>query len=481
MKKKTLNPLPPSSFLSSPLIDPLPPPTPSPQFVKGDIQSADLLNFVLEDEKVDTVMHFAAQTHVDNSFGNSLAFTLNNTHGTHVLLEACRVYGGVRRFIAVSTDEVYGESSVGREEGCNETSTLEPTNPYSAAKAGAEMMVKVREISEFFLRERDFEAFPSVSFSLFFSSSPALFSFFGLLSLLLLFFCLLWARLVRSFRKEGEQQQQQHDGEDREAAEERKQPRHGREKKRRNPQKPHPIPSHFRNGQNPKTNQKAYMTSYKMPCIITRGNNVYGPHQFPEKLIPKFTLLASRGAPLPVHGDGGATRSYLFVEDVAEAFETVLLKGKIGETYNIGTQKERTVLDVATVRERYSFFLLLIWFRTKKTVFSPPSSRKKKLNPKKINLSNSNHPNKTGHRRHLRRPRRPDRQRPRPRLQRPALLHLRQEAGRAGMDRAHQVGGRAAPHRRLVPQARLRGLLGARGRGERAEGAPRAPAREVKM
>ena len=125
------------------------------------------------------------------------------------------------------------------------------------------------------------------------------------------------------------------------------------------------------------------MTSYKMPCIITRGNNVYGPHQFPEKLIPKFTLLASRGAPLPVHGDGGATRSYLFVEDVAEAFETVLLKGKIGETYNIGTQKERTVLDVATVRKRYSFFLHLIWFRTKKTVFSPPSSRKKKTQPER--------------------------------------------------------------------------------------------------
>lgn len=79
----------------------------------------------------------AAQTHVDNSFGNSLAFTMNNTYGTHVLLEACRVYGAVRRFIAVSTDEVYGESSVGREDGCTEASTLEPTNPYSAAKAGA--------------------------------------------------------------------------------------------------------------------------------------------------------------------------------------------------------------------------------------------------------------------------------------------------------------------------------------------------------
>lgn len=49
---------------------------------------------------------------------------------------------------------------------------------------------------------------------------------------------------------------------------------------------------------------KAYMTSYKLPCIITRGNNVYGPHQFPEKLVPKFTLLARRGEPLPVHGAG---------------------------------------------------------------------------------------------------------------------------------------------------------------------------------
>ena len=56
---------------------------------------------------------------------------------------------------------------------------------------------------------------------------------------------------------------------------------------------------------------KAYMTSYKLPCIITRGNNVYGPHQFPEKLVPKFTLLAKRGEQLPVHGGGQARRSAL--------------------------------------------------------------------------------------------------------------------------------------------------------------------------
>lgn len=69
---------------------------------------------------------------------------------------------------------------------------------------------------------------------------------------------------------------------------------------------------------------RAYFTSYKMPIIVTRGNNVYGPHQFPEKAIPKFTLLASRGDDIPIHGDGGATRSYLYVEDVAEAFDVVL-------------------------------------------------------------------------------------------------------------------------------------------------------------
>ena len=142
------------------------------------------------------------QTHVDNSFGNSLAFTMNNTYGelcfdtpycsaekhcsravplialvtagTHVLLEACRMSPSIRRVINVSTDEVYGETSLGAAEGAfvastdlavvaagalarmslecswlvclaaglKETATLEPTNPYSAAKAGAEMMAK---------------------------------------------------------------------------------------------------------------------------------------------------------------------------------------------------------------------------------------------------------------------------------------------------------------------------------------------------
>lgn len=63
---------------------------PNFKFIRGDILSADLVRHVLSSEGVDTVMHFAAQTHVDNSFGNSLTFTINNTLGTHMLLEACR-------------------------------------------------------------------------------------------------------------------------------------------------------------------------------------------------------------------------------------------------------------------------------------------------------------------------------------------------------------------------------------------------------
>ncbi|EPS62084.1 hypothetical protein M569_12709, partial [Genlisea aurea] len=207
--------------------------SPNFKFVKGDIGSADLVNYLLITENIDTIMHFAAQTHVDNSFGNSFEFTKNNIYGTHVLLEACKVTGQIRRFIHVSTDEVYGETDEDAVVGNHEASQLLPTNPYSATKAGAEMLVM------------------------------------------------------------------------------------------------------------------AYGRSYGLPVITTRGNNVYGPNQFPEKLIPKFILLAMKGKPLPIHGDGSNVRSYLFAEDVAEAFEVVLHKGEVGHVYNIGTKKERRVIDVA--------------------------------------------------------------------------------------------------------------------------------------
>ncbi|CAH1451751.1 unnamed protein product [Lactuca virosa] len=203
------------------------------KFVKADIASSDLINYLLDAEEIDTIMHFAAETHVDNSFGNSFEFTTNNIYGTHVLLEACKVTRRINRFIHVSTDEVYGESDLETDIGNPEASQLLPTNPYSATKAGAEMLVM------------------------------------------------------------------------------------------------------------------AYHRSYGLPIITTRGNNVYGPNQFPEKLIPKFVLLAMRGDPLPIHGNGSNVRSYLFCGDVAEAFDVILHKGVIGHVYNIGTKKERSVVDVA--------------------------------------------------------------------------------------------------------------------------------------
>lgn len=202
------------------------------EFVRGDITEASFVEYVLAKHDVNVVMHFAAQSHVDHSFGNSTAFTKNNILGTHVLLEACRRHGKIDRFIHVSTDEVYGTADASTP-GRHETALLEPTNPYSASKAGAEMLVK------------------------------------------------------------------------------------------------------------------AYARSHKLPVIVTRGNNVYGPCQFPEKIIPKFTLQLMKGRPLTIHGTGANARHYIHVHDVALAFLAVLERGVVGETYNIGIETERTNLEVA--------------------------------------------------------------------------------------------------------------------------------------
>jgi len=206
---------------------------PNFKFVKGDIGSPDLVSFVLKEEKIDTILHFAAQTHVDNSFGNSLAFTNSNIYGTHVLLESAKACGTIKRFVHVSTDEVYGEGEDFDVDPMTENHVLEPTNPYAATKAGAEFLVK------------------------------------------------------------------------------------------------------------------SYFRSFKLPCLITRGNNVYGPHQFPEKLIPKFINQIRKDMPLTIHGDGSNTRNFLFVTDVANAFDVILHKGNAGSVYNIGGDNEVPNIQVA--------------------------------------------------------------------------------------------------------------------------------------
>merc|ERR1719482_2683305 len=81
---------------------------PNFKFVKGDIQDSNFVMHLILTENIDTIMHFAAQTHVDNSFGTSLDFTQSNIVGTHILLEVARTSGRITRFLHVSTDEVYG-------------------------------------------------------------------------------------------------------------------------------------------------------------------------------------------------------------------------------------------------------------------------------------------------------------------------------------------------------------------------------------
>jgi dTDP-glucose 4,6-dehydratase len=205
-------------------------------FVKGNVCSDDLMTHILSSHNIEQVIHFAAQSHVQNSFDDSLQFTRDNILGTHVLLECCRKYGKLTKFIHVSTDEVYGESMNNINElHKTEHSILCPTNPYAATKASAELIAQ------------------------------------------------------------------------------------------------------------------SYNHSYKMPIVITRGNNVYGPNQYPEKLIPRFIQLLQNDKKVTIQGNGSAVRAFLHTEDTVRAFETILEKGVIGEIYNIGCddEMEYSVLDVA--------------------------------------------------------------------------------------------------------------------------------------
>ena len=206
--------------------------------IKGNLCSFDLIYNILGIYQIDTVIHFAAQSHVQNSFDDSLQYTKDNVVGTHTLLEACRKYGKIERFIHISTDEVYGESMLTEnEEKKHEGSVLCPTNPYAATKAAAELIAK------------------------------------------------------------------------------------------------------------------SYYHSFKMPIIITRGNNVYGPNQYPEKLVPRFIQQLLAGKPVTVQGDGSNVRALLHVNDVCSALKLILENGKIGEIYNIGSDddQEYTVTQVAHI------------------------------------------------------------------------------------------------------------------------------------
>ncbi|MDE2150682.1 MAG: dTDP-glucose 4,6-dehydratase [Gammaproteobacteria bacterium] len=207
-------------------------------FVHGDICDAELVSKLLHDHALDTIVHFAAESHVDRSIAAPGEFVRTNVVGTYTLLEAARTAwlaparrGESARFHHVSTDEVYG-SLAPDAPPFSEATAYDPRSPYSASKAASDHLAS------------------------------------------------------------------------------------------------------------------AYHHTYGLPLTISNCSNNYGPYQFPEKLIPLLIVNALHGRELPIYGDGGQIRDWLYVEDHCRGIERVLRDGRPGQTYNIGGGNQWRNLDL---------------------------------------------------------------------------------------------------------------------------------------
>ena len=189
------------------------------RFVKANLCDAEATERAVADFLPEAVVHFAAESHVDRSIFAPKPVVDTNFTGTFHLLEAVRRHG-VERFIHISTDEVYG--SIDSPAEADENFPLRPSSPYSASKAGADLLAL------------------------------------------------------------------------------------------------------------------SYFATYKLPVIVTRASNNYGPYQFPEKLIPLMIANALENMPLPIYGDGQQVRDWLHVDDHCRAILSLVEKGHPGEVYNIG-------------------------------------------------------------------------------------------------------------------------------------------------
>ena len=195
-------------------------------FIKEDIKKFNEIEKISKD--VDLIVNFAAETHVDRSIANPKPFIETNILGTFSLLESSRKYN--KKFVHISTDEIYGDLE--NKESFNEDDILKPSNPYSATKAAADLLVG------------------------------------------------------------------------------------------------------------------SYKRTYGIDCIITRCTNNFGPNQFPEKLIPKTIIRASKDLKIPLYGDGNQIRSWIYVIDHVAAIDALISKGKSGEIYNITAWNEISNRDI---------------------------------------------------------------------------------------------------------------------------------------
>lgn len=196
--------------------------SPRLRFVHGDIRDTAVVTEAMAG--ADVVVHFAAESHVDRSIAGAGDFVSTNVVGTQVLLQAA-LEADVERFVHVSTDEVYGSIDEG---AWSESEPLAPNSPYSASKAGSDLLAR------------------------------------------------------------------------------------------------------------------SYHRTHGLPVCITRCSNNYGPHQFPEKVIPLFISNLLDGRKVPLYGDGLNVRDWLHVDDHCRGIQLVARKGRAGEVYNIGGGTELT-------------------------------------------------------------------------------------------------------------------------------------------
>lgn len=210
-------------------------------FVQGDITDAPFVEGLMKTYDVGGIIHFAAESHVDNSIAGPRAFVETNLVGTFTLLDAARRHwmeapGKYRpgyegsRFHHISTDEVYG--SLGATGAFSETTPYAPNSPYSASKAGSDFLVR------------------------------------------------------------------------------------------------------------------SYFHTYGMEVTTSNCSNNYGPKQHDEKLIPTIIRKALAGEAIPIYGNGGNVRDWLYVLDHCKAIDLVFHRGRAGETYNVGGRGEKTNLEI---------------------------------------------------------------------------------------------------------------------------------------
>ncbi|MFZ6035102.1 MAG: dTDP-glucose 4,6-dehydratase [Patescibacteria group bacterium] len=190
-------------------------------FAHEDICNPKAVNELIKKHSVDTIVHFAAESHVDRSIMDPAPFVKTNIEGTYVLLEAA-LKNKVARFHHISTDEVFGALKLDSTERFDEKTPYDPRSPYSASKASSDHLVR------------------------------------------------------------------------------------------------------------------AYSVTYNLPVTISNCSNNFGPYQFPEKLIPLAITNLIENKKVPVYGDGLYVRDWLYVDDHCRAIDSILKKGKIGETYLIG-------------------------------------------------------------------------------------------------------------------------------------------------